>query len=170
MGRRKRIGATSSMRKNSRFDLTATRVTSPRPSFGLSAEGRRSQSARRSTSTDPPHVSAAPCPRSHVAFEVDGLGIVDPIQKSPLAVEELTPTSAADVDTPSRLDPGGAFHGYNDNDDCSHEEAQGVVEQRDVVAEQSDVPAQGDDDDDYNDDYNSDAQDESEHDYLEECF
>jgi len=113
------------------------------------------------------HAEAAHRRQSHVAFEVDGLGIVDPaIQKSALATQEdLTPPSTADVDTPSKVEPSSADDDNDDNDDYSHEEtgvkeAQGVVEQ-DFVAEQNDVASQGDDDDDddYNDDYNADAHD-----------
>lgn len=143
-------------------DMTASPKTKARASLteATPSPKERRQSFQQShpvVGDERDHAEAAPRQRSTVVFETDGLGIVDPIQKSPLALEELTPTSTADVDTPSKLEQSDGFHDDNDDEDYTHEEADmkeapGVAEQRDVVAEQSDVPLQADGDDDYNDD------------------
>jgi len=183
---------TAGVRRSSQ-DAAASPKAKPRPS---TTEATPSPKEKR-RSLQLPLVEAAHRRQSQSLLEVDGLGIAGPaIQKSKLTTEEEpTPTTTADVDTPSKSGPRSADDDYNeDNDDYSREEtgvkeAQGIVEQQDVVAEQNDVPvcSQGDDgdgdgDDDYNDDYNADVQDndaakqtrEGEQaaldDYLEECY
>eukprot|EP00419_Tripos_fusus_P047112 CAMPEP_0172821934 /NCGR_PEP_ID=MMETSP1075-20121228/16328_1 /TAXON_ID=2916 /ORGANISM="Ceratium fusus, Strain PA161109" /LENGTH=380 /DNA_ID=CAMNT_0013662867 /DNA_START=15 /DNA_END=1154 /DNA_ORIENTATION=+ len=89
-------------------DATTSPQAEARPSITVATpspkEKRQSlQQHLAVTEGEEDHAEAADCRRSHVAFEADGFGIDDaPIHKSPLALEELTPPSTADADTPSK--------------------------------------------------------------------
>lgn len=155
--------------RRSSQDATASQKAMMRPSI---IEATPSPKEKRRSLQQPPLVvrsegdhAEEECRRqSHVTFEVDGFGIVEPPLQKLLTAEELTPPSTADVDTPSKLEPSSADDDYNDDNgnDCSHEETgmketEGFVEQKGVVAEHDILPPK-ETDDDYNDDYNSDAE------------